>query len=449
MKRNNPTFYYNKIFKSDILYTLIFFSAYLLFFVNQKSGLFFTIGFISSFVFVYLRRVIFYSSVTYSLLTFIPLVAGYYFNGKNETMGFLMGSSIALFLMTSHRTFKHFNKISPRKLKDFFYTLRICFALQFFFSFYFFYEIFVKSIAGQNKLVSNNTLIGTIILLIIINPIIKFFIEKISKLDKISKLNLLVLIFTLIIFVYSYFVFIEINPINILLSAVFIYLNNILIIHFRDFLVIKNKDIKKIIYYTCVVVVTIILGLYIPYRNLQIFSLLFTMLFNFMLKPQCLKNKTISNTENLRIILQNTFLLNIFFVLAGLAVLSFNSIIINVNILEIENYLFLLLGIIIVFNFKNLNLLVSYLAKKTKENWLYNAIILTSIFGGFVLLQYNFNLKGLIAFLFGLIGYFFVRENLDLKISLNKSKQINYIYLKNSILNLITIISLCLMLIRI
>ena len=169
----------NKILKSEILYTVIFFSVYLTAFVNIETTIYFILGFLYVYLFIISSKFIKEFPFVISVFYIVPLIAGYYFQTTNGVIGTLIGTSIASFVFLNRSLGKMIEGNSK--------FTNIALVGQVTFSFFYFYNLVIQDIRGRNKLNSVEITLGVFAFIFatsILFPLLHKLISK--KIDNLS-----------------------------------------------------------------------------------------------------------------------------------------------------------------------------------------------------------------------------------------------------------------------
>jgi len=441
-----------RIIKSDLTYAFIFFSFYLWFFLNQKAGIFFAVGFLLSYLFVKLKNI--YQKYPIILLFYylIPFIGGYYFFGTYQTVGFLTGTAIAGFMMANFSVIKNGIPFA-KKISNLEQISKVIIINQVGFSFYYFYLLIIKDIRGQNKLEMNNTLISVLVF-IIAAFFIQWFIKKLlyKKLDTISYSNVLFVFATAITFGCFYNAFLEIGALNVILPAILSIVSILSLISYIK--VFKNKQFKlqKSVTTLFLIGIPIIMLLYYPWGISKYISLLFTSLsltvYLSILDVHNLKDIKL----NYRIFYTVSFIISLILIMNGLFTMSTRGIITKLDIANVNYLLMLLIGIALVMFLQDIRKSIKSLLKTYNLVGTYSVITIAVISFILFYIVESSGIESLVTLLFGLLAVIFIKNVFTartVEIKDQTKDLITYTYLENTLLNLMVIISLSLMLVRV
>lgn len=419
--------------KGEIFYIFIFLGIYLSIFISPISGVYFLLSFL--YVYIFTK---FYESIKKRLLIFAcfyiaPIVGGYYFYGLYEVVGFLIGSSIASFvLLNKSLTYKTGGSIR--------YT-NIALTAQVSFTFFYFYTLVIQDIRGQNKMNENLVILGVASFLLLVPTVLplahKFLVKKI---DTLSFSNILLITGIIIAIGTLYTAFLEIGSFNVILPASFV-IGCVSIFYFFTHQE-KHFKLKRTISTIVYSATPLLFTIYFPWNTSKFLGSMFAALASIAIFS--LVSVTTNTNFKLKYTNLNSMTVNVYLFLMSLFFLSSKGIITRINIAEINYLIAVIFGIVVVVFFEEFREAAKIFTLKLKLENIYSVLLIgICITISYVVLDIG-GVETLGSLLFGIIGYLFIKNNISPKKIENKDK--GYVYLENNLLNLLTVFTLSLIL---
>jgi hypothetical protein len=437
-----------KIVKSDLTYSLIFLSIYLSIFLSITAGIFFIAGFSLTFFLVTVKKTLKKYPFLIVLVMLIPLILGYMYLGVYEVVGFMLGSSIAGFMMGNYFTSSTTDKITEDTLIDLQEIIKITSVTQVLFSLYFFYTLIIEDIRGQNKLDTNLVYLAIAGFVVLI-PLTQIVIKKLfyKRLDIVSYTNILFLAITGVIFGIFYFSFLEIGLHNVLLPAIYTVAGILLISAYVAYSKDKQFKLKRTLATLIFVGAPLLLMLYYPWTTSRYLGVMASCLTLVLFLPNLFTNE-----KNIQISFRITnvyvLVVNIYLILMALFSLSSKGIIARLNIANIDYLLMLMFGMFLVMFLSDIKDAVHNVLTKYNLASTYSVIMVAlGTLTCYLILDLG-GIEGIGSFLFGIAGYMFIKNSFELRGKIN-NKNLAYTYLENNLLNLLTVLTLSLILVKI
>jgi|GEM_PF-3927605 len=437
-----------KILKSDLTYSLIFLSAYLSIFLNIDAGIFFTVGFISTVGFVVIKNIIKKYPILITLVLLIPLILGFVYSGTYEVVGFLLGSTIAGFMLGNYFTSNETKAIEKSTLVDLQEIIRITSINQVLFSLFYFYQLLIQDIRGQNKL--DDMLVYTgIVGLVVFIPLVQITIKKIlyNRLDVVSYSNILFLAITGVTIGVLYKSFVEIGLHNIVIPILCSAGGVLIVSAFVKFTSNKNFKFKRTLQTLVYVSVPLLLMLYWPWTISKYIGVMASSISLVLFLPNLfLDEKQIE--VSFRITNIYVFIVNIYLILMALFSLSSKGIIARLNIANVDYLLMLIFGMFLIMFLADIKDATHTFLRKFNLSSTYSIIMIAiGTLISYLILDLG-GIEGVGSFLFGIVGYMFIKNNFELRGN-TTNYNLAYTYLENNLLNLLTVLTLSLILVKI
>ena len=448
---------FKRILLSDLTYSFIFFSAYLSFFLDKNAGIFFALSFLLTFLLVKIKETFKKIPLLDSVTLLFLFVLGFYFYGTYQTIGFILGSSVSAFMMGNFTVMNKLSTQGSKEIGNLEEMTRVTLTNQIVFSFYYLYSLIIQDTRGQNNL-ENNMVIVSIAAFILSTTIIQVITKKLlyKRLDIISYSNFLFIVFSGICFAILYNSFLEVGAFNIILPII---LSAFCIILITAFLIYSEKKIynlKKTTTTLIYITLPMILLLYYPWNISKYLGMLFTSLtLVIFLSRNFVQYDNIELKFRLNHI--TIFIVNLTLILGSLFTLSTKGIITRLNIANIEYMLMLIFGIFVVLFLQDTRDSIKTVLLKYNLIGTYSVIVIALIALGLLIILDISGVEALGTFLFGLLATIFVKNTFVARIKKNQSSKkisyknstIAYTYLESNLLNLITALSMALMLVKI
>lgn len=424
----------DKIIKSEILYSLVFFCLYLSVFVNLVTGIYFILGFLYVYFFTISYKTLSKLPFLISLFYITPLILGFFVQGTFSVVGFLIGTSVAAFVLLN----RNLVNIASGNSK----FTNIALVGQVGFSFFYFFNLVIQDIRGRNKLDNYFVTIGIVVFIFATSFIFPLIFKFVTKfVDNLSFANIFLIISILITTGSLYSAFIEVGSFNTILPVSFIF-GVASLIYFFTHTQNSHFKFKRTISTILYSAVPLIFTIYYPWNISKFLGSMFAALASITLFS--LSFMDTNKDFRFRVTGLNTFIVNIYLFLVSLFFLSSKGIITKINIAEINYLIAVLFGIVLVMMFEELRESSSLFIKNLRLENIYSVLLI----GIAVIIVYiTLDLGGvetLGSLLFGVIGYLFIKNNFFAYKLAEKDKE--YVYLENNLLNLLTVFSLSLIL---
>lgn len=424
---------FEKIFKREISYILIFFVIYLAFFVNAKSGMYFLAGFLYVYIFSVSYSKLKKYFILFPIFYLVPLITGYFYGGLYEIVGFLIGTSVASFVLLNRQVTKDKEGSSI--------YINSALVGQLTFTFFYFYKLVIQDVRGQNKLDIISVGLGLGIFYFastIILPLIIKILQK--RLDTLSTSNIILILNILIITGSFYLPFLEVGSFNVILPASFLAGVTAVFYFFSTYK--KHFKFKRTITTIVFTGIPLIFAIYYPWNISKFLGSMFAAV-------SIIALFSVSSVSN-NLFFKNKFTglssatINIYLFLMSLFFLSSKGIITKINIAEINYLIAVLFGVVLVILFEEIRDSAKIFIKKLKFENIYSVfLIIICVLISYVTLDIG-GVETLGSLLFGIIGYLLIKNNTT-SLNLNESNT-GYVYLENNLLNLLTVFSLSLIL---
>jgi hypothetical protein len=437
-----------RILKSDLTYALIFLSLYLGVFLNKDAGVFFISGFAITFTLVKIKNILKKYPLLIIPVILIPTILGYVFVGVFEVVGYLLGSSIAGFMLGNYFASKPNQDLKESTLIDLQEIIKITSINQVLFSLYFFYTLLIQDIRGQNKLDNTLVFVGTLAFLILI-PLTQIAIKKLlyKRLDIVSYINILFLTVVGIVFATLYSAFVEIGIHNIILPIIFSAAGIMLVSAYTVASRSKHFKFKKSVTTMFYVLVPLVLMLYYPWSVSRYLGVMFSTLTLVLFLPSLFLNEKYLQLT-FRITNMYVFIVNIYILLMGLFSLSSKGIIARLNIANINYLLLLMFGVFLVMFLNDIKEGVHQFLQKYNLASTYSVLMVAlGTLVCYLILDLG-GIEGIGSFLFGIIGYLFIKNAFELR-GKTPNSTVAYTYLEDNLLNLLTVLTLSLVLVKV
>lgn len=437
-----------KIVKSDLTYSLIFLSAYLTVFLNISAGIFFAVGFISTVGFVVIKNIIKKYPILITLVLLIPLILGYVYSGTYEVVGFLLGSTIAGFMLGNHFTSNDGKTIEKSTLIDLQEIIKITSINQVLFSLYYFYNLIIQDIRGQNKLDGTLVYIGIAGLVVFI-PMVQIIIKKLlyKRLDIISYSNILFLAVTGVTIAILYNAFVEIGLHNIVIPILCSAGGVLIVSAFVKFTSNKTFRFKRTLQTLVYVGVPLLIMLYWPWTVSKYIGVMASCVSLVLFLPNLFMDEK-QIEISFRITNIYVFIVNIYLILMALFSLSSKGIIARLNIANVDYLLMLIFGMFLIMFLSDIKDATHTFLRKFNLSSTYSIIMIAiGTLISYLILDLG-GIEGIGSFLFGIVGYMFIKNNFELRGN-TSNYNLAYTYLENNLLNLLTVLTLSLILVKI
>lgn len=440
-----------KLLKVEVTYALLFFSTYIYFFIGMKSAVAFGVGYVLVILISLLYKTFKNNPFLYGLLYPIIFFSGFHFFGVNQLIGFLLGTSIACYLVLNYKLIKMEDSNYKDKLAHSAHILKNVFVFQVLYSFYFFYNQIILDIRGQNKLDEWNIIIVTSTLILSLWLLQVLANRFLKKVDIISYSNVIILCAIGMSVAMFYKPFVEVGTLNIILPfitgfigitlvSIATYLNSSHTFRFR-------RTLTTLAY----TIIPLTLIIYYPWNISKYLGVAFATLGVILLHTDYFESRVKNHELVTRIVSIKAFSTNIFLFLGTIFTLSAGGLITKLNIANLDYLIMLIAGVFLVYLMQDLReTLQERIAKRGLVGVFSVATIALSSLSMFLLLDVG-KVEALGAFLFGIFSFIFVKNNFSLRSFEKdiKSKDIAYTYLENSLLNLLTVLAVSLILVKI
>lgn len=437
-----------KILKSDLTYSLIFLSAYLTVFLNISAGIFFAVGFVSTVGFVVIKNIIKKYPILITLVLLIPLILGYVYSGTYEVVGFLLGSTIAGFMLGNHFTSNDGKTIEKSTLIDLQEIIKITSINQVLFSLYYFYNLIIQDIRGQNKLDSTLVYLGIVGLVVFI-PLVQITIKKIlyKRLDIVSYSNILFLAVTGVTIGVLYKSFVEIGLHNIVIPILCSAGGVLIVSAFVKFTSNRTFKFKRTLQTLVYVGVPLLVMLYWPWTVSKYIGVMASCVSLVLFLPNLFMDEK-QIEISFRITNIYVFIVNIYLILMALFSLSSKGIIARLNIANVDYLLMLIFGMFLIMFLSDIKDATHTFLRKFNLSSTYSIIMIAiGTLISYLILDLG-GIEGIGSFLFGIVGYMFIKNNFELRGN-TSNYNLAYTYLENNLLNLLTVLTLSLILVKI
>lgn len=440
-----------KILSLEITYALIFFYVYMYVFAGSVTANAFGISYFLVLILTLLHKTFEEHSFLYALLYPIIFFYGFYNYGMHELAGVLLGTSVAGYLVINYKLVKTEEAENSKNLSLSSFILKNILTIQVLYSFYFYFNQIISDSRGQNKLDDWKVVLYVSSLLLLVWIIQALFLKFKSKLDFISYSNLIVISVIIISATLLYFPFLEVGSLNIILPFITGFIGILLVAIFSYLNSNKEFKFRRTITTLAYTLAPLILIIYYPWSISKHVGILFSTLGALSLNTAYFEvGKKIQDLRT-RLLNLRTFSTNLFLFLGALFTLSAGGLITKLNIADIDYLIMLIAGIFTVYLVQDLR---ETLRLRLVKKGLVGVFSVLTIAGCALFLFFILDtgkLESLGSFLFGVISYTYIKNNFNLRTFTKDIKQseVSHTYLENSLLNLLTALSVALILIKI
>ncbi len=439
-----------KVFKSELTYILTFLSIYLGTFLSSKAAISFIISFLLV-LFINKYKGLFKnkSDILYPILYLLIYLLSLKMSGTQYLVGFLLGASSSAFLLNNLIFSKNNSNFKEKEALDTAFVLKISLIIQAVFSFNYFYNLIIQDVRGQNRL-DNNLVTISIALYLGLIPVIQLILKKlfIKKVDFISYLNIVFIINLLISVGIFYKTFLEIGSLKVIIPVVLSYLSILLLSLITHYISPKQFKFKRTLSTFAYIAIPGLLLLYYPWSIGNYLSTTFSFLALAVFLNTLFLNKTNTNLE-LRVSTISTFAINLFLLLFGIFNLSAKGIITRVNIANINYLIMLILGAFFIMLIRDLrDAIKNTLLKKNLESTYSILVMALTGFTIFLILDLG-GVESLISFIMGILAITLIKNIFEERTKESLKYNALHRFLENNLINLLTTISLSLVLVKI
>ncbi len=438
-----------KIFKSEISYILIFLSIYLGSFLSYKALVSFVIAFLLIVITSKYKNIFDKFPILYSFLYISIYIVSLKMQGIQYLVGFLLGTATSSFLLNNLFFSKKIKKLKDKEALKASFIVKIAIIAQILYSFNYFYNLIIQDVRGQNRL-NQNLVTLSVGAYILITPLAQSLLKKLlsKKIDFVSYLNSVFIVNLLLSLGIFYKTFIEIGSLKVILPIALTYLSILLIILINQYINFKKLKFKRTLSTLAYIAIPGLFLLYYPWSIGNYISVIFSFLsLGVFLNTLFLNNKD-TNLE-VKILSTSNFAINLYLILFGIFNLSAQGIITKINIADLNYLIMLIFGAFFVMLLRDLKDAIKYnLIKKNLES-IYSIIVM-SIIGLIVFLILDLGgVESLSSFIMGTLSITLIKNIFEERSLDNSLSDIVYKYLESNLINLLTIISLGLVLVKI